>query len=372
MHPQPDEAHKRHAQLGNNRRRHGRGNQGHGLRQWRHREVREPWSDEHGEQPNADHGHHPNGSRWRPRGHHGCEYRCQRLHSHWIRLLPIPWPPARDHRRFAHLRARVRWDVDLDHRYRLRGRSFGHRWWSCRHGSEFRQFDAAHGDHPGRNGGSAACCGDQPGRTVHKRHRRVHLRRRPHHYWRESRCRTACREPHGNDHRNRIVSGAGLSASVGGTAVATTYDTPTQLTATFPGGTAGAKTVGVINPDGQSFLLPSGYTYVAAPIVSTSPATDISFTTATLNGSVNGSGEATSTAFERCSDAAMTSGCVTSTAAPPSTTSATPIPVSLVVNGLTPATTYHFRAIADNAGGPGADRFRSRQPRLRDRAHRRG
>jgi len=84
-----------------------------------------------------------------------------------------------------------------------------------------------------------------------------------------------------------------------------------------------------------------------APTVTTSPATTITDTAATLNGSVNPNGSATNYAFQW----GPTNGYgheTTLTSAGSGTTSSS---VSATVNGLAPGTTYHFRIIAINDGG---------------------
>ena len=64
-----------------------------------------------------------------------------------------------------------------------------------------------------------------------------------------------------------FASGAGVTfGSVAATGV--TVVNSTTITATTPAGTAGAVTVTVTNSGGQSGSLASGYTYVAAPTVS--------------------------------------------------------------------------------------------------------
>jgi phosphodiesterase/alkaline phosphatase D-like protein len=83
------------------------------------------------------------------------------------------------------------------------------------------------------------------------------------------------------------------------------------------------------------------------PTVTSSPATSVSDTAATLNGSVNPNGSATNYAFQW----GPTNGYgheTTLTSGGSGTTAST---VSATVNGLTPGTAYHFRIIAINSGG---------------------
>ncbi|HET9152741.1 MAG TPA: plastocyanin/azurin family copper-binding protein [Solirubrobacterales bacterium] len=92
----------------------------------------------------------------------------------------------------------------------------------------------------------------------------------------------------------------------------------------------------------------------AAPVVSTGSATAVSETEATLNGTVNPSEQETSYFFEYGPTAAY--GQKTAPASAGSGTA--PVPKSATVSGLSPATTYHFRLVAENAIGTtfGSDR----------------
>jgi uncharacterized protein (DUF2345 family) len=89
---------------------------------------------------------------------------------------------------------------------------------------------------------------------------------------------------------SNFVSGAVVS--FGTTAASTTFVNATQLTATTPAASAGAVSVKVQNPDGQSATLPSGFTYTApAPAfagtnpVSPNTGSTAGGTTVTINGS---------------------------------------------------------------------------------------
>jgi len=94
-------------------------------------------------------------------------------------------------------------------------------------------------------------------------------------------------------------------------------------------------------------------TTVNSPTVATQPATGVNATTATLNGTVNPNGGATTARFEYGTTESY--GNLTDPIAIPAGNSA--VPVSAVLNNLTPNTTYHFRVVASNAGGTstGAD-----------------
>ena len=93
----------------------------------------------------------------------------------------------------------------------------------------------------------------------------------------------------------------------------------------------------------------------AAPTVATNTASSVGSTFATLNGTVNANGASTTVTFEY----GLTAGYGTTVTADQSpVTGTTNTAVSRAISGLTPATTYHFRAVAINAGGTtyGADR----------------
>ena len=93
----------------------------------------------------------------------------------------------------------------------------------------------------------------------------------------------------------------------------------------------------------------------AAPIVSTGSASALSETGATLNGTVNPSGQATKYQFDYGTTTAYDHHVPTPEESVGEGTSA--VPKAVAVSGLTPATTYHFRIVAKNATGTrvGAD-----------------
>ncbi len=86
---------------------------------------------------------------------------------------------------------------------------------------------------------------------------------------------------------------------------------------------------------------------VVPPVATSADATSISATSATLNGSVNANGTATSITFEY-GTTFMYGSAITAT--PPTTSGITPESVSAVVTGLTANTDYHFRVKAVSAG----------------------
>ncbi|HOP46299.1 MAG TPA: hypothetical protein PK874_01445 [Desulfobacteraceae bacterium] len=82
--------------------------------------------------------------------------------------------------------------------------------------------------------------------------------------------------------------------------------------------------------------------------VTTGIASPVTTTTATLNGTVNANGNDTVVTFEY----GLTTGYGTTVTADQSpVTGASDTPVSTVITGLTPDTTYHFRVLADNTLG---------------------
>jgi plastocyanin len=91
-----------------------------------------------------------------------------------------------------------------------------------------------------------------------------------------------------------------------------------------------------------------------APTASTGAATGVSETSATLNGSVNPSGQPTTYYFEYGTSTAYGSKTTESSAGEGTAA----VPKSAAVTGLAPGLTYHFRIVAKYASGtaPGADR----------------
>lgn len=90
-----------------------------------------------------------------------------------------------------------------------------------------------------------------------------------------------------------------------------------------------------------------GYTGVGAPSVTTSSATSISSTGATLRGVVSANGYLTTVTFDY--GTSLSFGTTVTAAESPVSSSSTP--VTYVLSGLLPATTYYYRAVGINAGG---------------------
>ncbi len=103
------------------------------------------------------------------------------------------------------------------------------------------------------------------------------------------------------------------------------------------------------------------FTLVAVPMVATLPATDVGTESATLNGTVNSSGEAlTECAFEYDTLEYEEGEGPHGTSVPcedPNAAEvgegAVPVAVHADISNLTPGTEYHFRLVAANANGPG-------------------
>jgi len=87
----------------------------------------------------------------------------------------------------------------------------------------------------------------------------------------------------------------------------------------------------------------------SAPAVITNAATAITSVSATLNGSVNANNLSSTTGFQWGLSTAYTGGTVA--AVPSPVTGSTATPVTYALSGLTPGTTYHFRALGTNTSG---------------------
>lgn len=105
----------------------------------------------------------------------------------------------------------------------------------------------------------------------------------------------------------------------------------------------GTNTGGTSNGSDLTFTTPQG-----APLVTTSAATSVTKTGATLNGSVTAGGLSSTVAFEY---GLTTAYGTTMTATPSPVTGITPVAVSAGLSGLAPNTVYHFRVTSTNASG---------------------
>ncbi|MEA2265387.1 MAG: hypothetical protein QOE27_970, partial [Solirubrobacteraceae bacterium] len=91
---------------------------------------------------------------------------------------------------------------------------------------------------------------------------------------------------------------------------------------------------------GAVLTAPAGALAVTAPVVATLGATSITPTTATLSGTVNPVGQATTYVFEYGTTTAYGQ---QTTPAQGAGAGLTDVPATATLTGLTPATTYHFR-----------------------------
>ena len=98
---------------------------------------------------------------------------------------------------------------------------------------------------------------------------------------------------------------------------------------------------------GTFVIFGSGTPLAQAPTAVTTPASGVTATSATVNGSVNPSGLSTTYHF----DYGTTSGYGSTTAPENAGTGTGSSAVSAVLSGLTPATLYHYRIAATNSGG---------------------
>lgn len=92
------------------------------------------------------------------------------------------------------------------------------------------------------------------------------------------------------------------------------------------------------------------FTIVAPPAVTTEPATSVTGTTATINGTGTSNGASSTVTFIWGTDPTLTTGNTTVTAAQsPLASNANGTAVTAALTGLTPGTTYYFRTIINNA-----------------------
>lgn len=99
----------------------------------------------------------------------------------------------------------------------------------------------------------------------------------------------------------------------------------------------------------RTFTTPPDAEYGLPPSVVTGIATDVLSGSATLNGTVNPSGQPTQYGFQYGTTTGY--GTYTTAAPVPGAVDATDHPVSAAATGLAPGTTYHFRIVAGNATG---------------------
>jgi phosphodiesterase/alkaline phosphatase D-like protein len=129
-------------------------------------------------------------------------------------------------------------------------------------------------------------------------------------------------------------------------------DTPESATVTgLTTGTTYYFRLNITNVNGSNSGQILSFTPSAAPLVVTETAT-VSGTTATLRASVNPRGATTSSlVFIYSTNASLSSDTATVSVTPSALSGATSQSVSKDVSGLTPLTTYYYRAVATNAQG---------------------
>ena len=147
-----------------------------------------------------------------------------------------------------------------------------------------------------------------------------------------------------------LGSVAGTPATVTGSVVTSVATSP-AISGLTPGtiyhyrlrGTYGSSLT--VNGSDQTFTTQSALP--PPPTVVTTAATGISFTTATLNGTVNANTGATTVTFEY----GLTIAYGSVATVPGTVTGSVVTPVSAAITGLACGTTYHFRVVGVNAGG---------------------
>jgi len=130
------------------------------------------------------------------------------------------------------------------------------------------------------------------------------------------------------------------------------FDTPESATVTgLTTGTTYYFRLNIANVNGSNSGQILSFTPSAAPLVTTESAT-VSGTTATLKASINPRGATTSSVvFVYSTNSSLSSDTATVSVIPSALSGATSQSVSKDVSGLTPLTTYYYRAVATNAQG---------------------
>jgi len=137
------------------------------------------------------------------------------------------------------------------------------------------------------------------------------------------------------------------SVTIGGTAATgISVVNGTTITATIPAHTVGTVDVVVVTPGGAG--TGTGlFNYYASPTATTGSASDVTGTTATLNGTVNPQNASTTVKFQWGPTNALGSEYAFSG----SSTGMSDTTFNYPLSGLLPLTTYYYRIVATNAGG---------------------
>ena len=142
---------------------------------------------------------------------------------------------------------------------------------------------------------------------------------------------------------------AGATVTIGSAATSVEVLSETEITATTAATAAGPDEVIVKDANGTSTGGPT-YTYVTLPpTVEAKPASALTQTSATLNGTVNPEGGEVSKCVAEYGTTTAYGSSAPCSSLPGSGSS--PVAVSASVTGLTANTTYHFRISATNPGG---------------------
>jgi len=123
------------------------------------------------------------------------------------------------------------------------------------------------------------------------------------------------------------------------------------ITGLTPNTTYHCRLDGFPGTNGQPEIFGTDVTFTTlplVPVVTTTAATALNFTGATVNGTVNANNSSTAVTFQYGLTAAYGS---TATTTPATVTGSTVTSVSAVLTGLVPNTLYHYRATGTNAGG---------------------
>jgi LPXTG-site transpeptidase (sortase) family protein len=164
---------------------------------------------------------------------------------------------------------------------------------------------------------------------------------------------------HSDDNGSFSVRVGGTTCANGTQAAGGTYSTsPATINSAIPSANlvAGANNLMVCVTDaaGNTGQMIGSITKILTPIVTTNTPTPVGNTTATLRGTVNANGVSTAIQFQY----GLTAAYGTTVNAVPATVNGTAnTNVSAAITGLTPNTTYHYRASGTNANGTtdGAD-----------------
>src|SRR5208337_1741470 len=161
--------------------------------------------------------------------------------------------------------------------------------------------------------------------------------------------------PQGNETTVTFVYGTDPTLTTGTTTTApqaiASVGTPVPVTAALTGlqsGTTYYDEVEATNAGGTTIGPILSFTTLG-PIAVTQAATGVTGTTATLNGSVNPQGSATTVTFVYGTDPQLTTG-TTTTAADAIGSGTSPVAVTAALTGLQPGTTYYDEVVGTNAG----------------------